>query len=190
MFRPASAYRRRAISLLELRPGETVLDLGCGTGLSFDLIEEAVGPAGRLIGFDASEQMLARARKRVEACGRSNVRLVQGVAEELSLDELVDAILCFYTHDIMISPAAVQRAVGALKPGGRLVAAGGKVPSGLLGKAINLVPMLVSAPFVTRYRGIERPWQELERVLPSARVVEERMFGGAYIVKAVKEGEG
>jgi len=77
--------------------------------------------------------MLALAGDKVEADGWKNVRLVEADAETLELDECLDGILCFYTHDIMVSPTALPRALQYLKPGGRVVAAGAKLARGWRG---------------------------------------------------------
>jgi arsenite methyltransferase len=53
--------RERTIALLELRAGDVVVDAGCGTGLSFELLRAAIGPSGRLIGIEQSPEMFARA---------------------------------------------------------------------------------------------------------------------------------
>lgn len=71
--------------------------------------------------------MLGRAATRVADAGWSNIRLVAADAGRLPVrPSSVDAVLCFYTHDILTSRDAVQAAVASLGPGGRLVAAGGK----------------------------------------------------------------
>ena len=58
-------YRRRAIAALELQPGATIVEIGCGTGLNFRLLQESIGLSGRLIGVDLSTDMLEQARQRV-----------------------------------------------------------------------------------------------------------------------------
>ena len=122
--RPTQALRREAVAKLALRPGDRVLDLGCGTGLSLPLLWDAVGESGVVYGAELSPDMLARARERVDAAARRNVRLLEVNAESLELPEPVDGILCFFTHDILLSPTALPRAVGFLGPGGRVVTAG------------------------------------------------------------------
>src|SRR6476661_4174384 len=49
---PQGAHRHRAVHALGLRPGDSVIDIGCGTGLNFPLIEEAIGPGGQIVGVD------------------------------------------------------------------------------------------------------------------------------------------
>ena len=93
---PQHTQRLRAIHALGLRAGDLVVDIACGTGLNFPLIEEAIGPGGRLIGVDLTDAMLARARARVEATGWGNVSLVQADAADYVFPDGVDAILSTY----------------------------------------------------------------------------------------------
>src|ERR1700743_2811685 len=72
---PQRAQRLRAVQALGLRAGDTVVDLACGTGLNFALLQQAVGPGGQIIGVDLTDAMLARAQDRVKANGWSNVSL-------------------------------------------------------------------------------------------------------------------
>ena len=58
-------YRSRALELLQLKRGDCVIDLGCGTGLSFPLLMKSIGTEGHLIGVDCSSEMLACAQERV-----------------------------------------------------------------------------------------------------------------------------
>ena len=69
-------WRELLVASLPLRPGDTVLDVGCGTGLCAPLLHHKVGPAGTIIGIDESEQMLAVAAHRVTGHGWDNVRLI------------------------------------------------------------------------------------------------------------------
>lgn len=71
------AGRRIGIRQLWLRPGATVVDIGCGTGLNFALLEEAIGPTGRIVAVDLSDDMLAAARRRTQKYGWDNVELLQ-----------------------------------------------------------------------------------------------------------------
>jgi ubiquinone/menaquinone biosynthesis C-methylase UbiE len=78
--------RAPAIELLDLRPGARVLDVACGTGANFALIEERIGPSGELVGVDVAPQMLYQARGRVAGAGWKNVRLRAGDVCELDAE--------------------------------------------------------------------------------------------------------
>lgn len=82
--------RRHAVDLLFLMSGQVVVDLGCGTGLSFPLLQASIGPSGTIVGIDNSEEMLAQARRRAQRAGWDNVRLVKAPAHRLD-SALVDA---------------------------------------------------------------------------------------------------
>jgi ubiquinone/menaquinone biosynthesis C-methylase UbiE len=71
------SYRKRAIHSLALNQGDTVVDLGCGTGLNFSFLQEQVGPRGRIIGVDLTVAMLDQANTRIAAQDWSNVELVK-----------------------------------------------------------------------------------------------------------------
>ena len=81
---PHGAQRLRAVQALGLRAGDSVVDIACGTGLNFPLIEEVIGPDGRIVGVDLTDAMLARAQDRIETNGWSNISLVQADAAEFS----------------------------------------------------------------------------------------------------------
>src|SRR5687767_15497165 len=74
-------YRRQLVDLLPLRPGDVVLDVGCGTGLCFEQVRDRIGAEGAIIGVDASREMLEVAAARVAARGWRNVLLVQSAVE-------------------------------------------------------------------------------------------------------------
>ena len=73
------AYRSLAINKLSLRRGNSVIELGCGTGLNFPFLMEQIGPEGRLIGVDLTPGMLDIARVRVERSGWKNVKLISQI---------------------------------------------------------------------------------------------------------------
>ncbi len=184
--RPLRRVRARAVAKLDLRPGNTVVDFGCGTGLSFGMLQRAVGRDGRVIGVDASPDMLARARRLVARHGWANVRLVEASADAVALDpESVDTVLCFYTHDIMQSDAAIETAAAALRHGGRIVAAGAKRTAGLRGLVLNPATVSYSRTAISNLDGLDRPWAHLERRLGPLEV-EDRLWGTAYVARGIK----
>lgn len=121
---PTWRIRERAIAALQLKPGDRVLDVACGTGLSLPLLREHVGEAGHVVGFDHSAEMLALARDRAGRAGWRNVTLIESAAQALSLPQPVDALLFHYTHDILRSAAALERVLGCARPGARVAIAG------------------------------------------------------------------
>jgi acyl dehydratase/ubiquinone/menaquinone biosynthesis C-methylase UbiE len=171
-------YRHRAVSHLRLQPGEVVLDVGCGTGLSFEPIQAAIGPSGRLVGIEPCPEMLAAARARVEAAGWANVTLLEASAEEATVPGPADAVLFAFTHDVMRSPKALANVLGQVRPGGRLAAAGPKWTA--FAPQLNPLVWQVARQYVTTFEGFRRPWAELERAVPDL-LVEEAYFGCVYL---------
>jgi demethylmenaquinone methyltransferase/2-methoxy-6-polyprenyl-1,4-benzoquinol methylase len=86
--------RRRAIERLQLAPGGSVLEVGCGSGANFALLVRAVGPGGQVVGVDISPQMVAAARERVRHRRWSNVQVVEGPAEGMNLAGTFDGLPC------------------------------------------------------------------------------------------------
>ncbi|MEP6629166.1 MAG: methyltransferase domain-containing protein [Lapillicoccus sp.] len=76
------AGRVAGVEALGLRPGDTVADVGCGTGLSLSLLRKAVGAHGGIVGVDASPTMLRQAAGRIASAGWGNVDLVRADAAE------------------------------------------------------------------------------------------------------------
>ena len=119
IFPPA---RRRAVVALGLKPGDTVLEIGAGTGRNFRYLVEAVGPSGKVIGVDASPGMLAEARKLIDHEGWSNVEVLQQDAAQLEVAQDVDGVLFSLSYSAMPEPRpALARAWERLRPCSRVV---------------------------------------------------------------------
>src|SRR3972149_3511521 len=117
-----SGWRNQAVSELGLKDGDTVVDIGCGTGLNFLLLHRAAGPEGTIIGVDLSDAMLAQARHTAEANQWANVQLVCADASQFEFPPRVNAVLSTYTLTLVPDPErVVSNATVALTPGGRLV---------------------------------------------------------------------
>lgn len=171
--------RLRAIGLLDLEEGDRVIDVGCGTGLSFSPLEGLVGPKGSIVAIEQSPEMLERARARAAQHGWANVVFVQGAAEEVTLAHQADAALFHFTHDIMRTPRAVANVVGHLKPGGRVVASGLKWAP-VLRMPLNIVVWSAAMRSTSTLEGLARPWSHLEALIPTLKV-EQMLFGTVYI---------
>lgn len=108
-----------------LRPGERVLDLGCGAGLDAIIAAEAVGPTGRVVAVDYAAEMVALARANARAAGMTNVRAEQVPVEALPLpDASSDVAQANGVFNLSPQKArAVREVWRVLRPGGRLIAA-------------------------------------------------------------------
>lgn len=173
------ALRWRVISRLVLRPGDVVLDAGCGTGLSFPLLLEASGESGVVIGVESSPEMLALARERATAAGWTNVVLIENRMENAALPRMADAVLFNYTHDVLRSPEALANIFRQLKPGARIAAAGIKHPPRWL-DPLRLYRRFKSRSCYTSTEGLDRPWDLLARFVPDLRT-ESTLLGSGYI---------
>jgi ubiquinone/menaquinone biosynthesis C-methylase UbiE len=171
--------RRRTIAALDLRPGDTVLDVACGTGLSFGLLREGVGPSGHIVGVELSPEMIAQAEARCAREGWRNVTLVQAAMEAADIPRPLDAVLFNFTHDVLRSAGALARIFAAARPGVRVAAAGMKWAPWWLAPA-NLVVRAQARPYMTTFEGLDRPWSLLEAHLERFEW-RSVLFGTGYI---------
>jgi arsenite methyltransferase len=108
-------------AVADLHPGETVLDLGSGAGADVLISARRVGPDGRAIGLDMTDEMLDLARRNAEAAGVANAEFVKGFIEDLPLpDATVDVVISNCVINLSADKAQVIREVArVLRPGGR-----------------------------------------------------------------------
>src|ERR1043166_4856000 len=108
-------------AVIDLKPGETVLDLGSGGGIDVLLSARRVGPAGHVYGVDATDEMLALARENQTKAGVGNVEFIRGTIEAIPLpDSSVDVVISNCVINLSADKDAVLReAFRVLKPGGR-----------------------------------------------------------------------
>ncbi len=134
------ALLQRVVALAELQPGESVLDVGCGTGSLAIVAKERVGAAGRVCGIDPSVSLLAGARRKA---ARRNLAIdfQRGVIERLpfadqSFDAVLSTIMMHHLPDD-IKRQGLAEIARVLKPGGRLLIADFKRPEPREGQPVK-----------------------------------------------------
>ena len=176
--------RKQAIEALRLERGYRVLDVACGTGKSFTMLREAVGPEGIVVGVEQSPEMLQQARERVREAGWNNVELIESTVESADLEGPFDAVLFVYTQDVLQSDAALARIFDATGAGAQVVSTGLKLFPWYLGIA-NVWLLAISYPYFTTFKGLAKPWAPLERYV-ELRDVRSTFFGSGYIAGGVR----
>jgi demethylmenaquinone methyltransferase/2-methoxy-6-polyprenyl-1,4-benzoquinol methylase len=163
---PQRAQRLRAVEALGLDPGDRVVDVACGTGLNFPLLEEAIGPDGSIVGVDLTDAMLAQAQDRIETNGWSNISLVQADAANFDFPTALDAILSTYALSQVPECAnVIANGAASLSEGGRWVVLDLKVPDTTPRWLAQLGTALVR-PFASIDQWImRRPWEAIREAM-------------------------
>ena len=177
--------RKRAVSRLELKPGDHVLEVGCGTGRNLAPLVQAVGTEGQVYGVDLSEGMLAEARKLRARAGWSNVKLIRSDAASYSVPVVVDGVIFSLSYAVIPHHReALEHAWNQLRPGGYLVIMDAKLPSNFLGKLLHPFVIWTSKLTVLGNPDI-RPWDELKELADDVEM-EEVSLGTYYLCRARK----
>ncbi|MBW6437068.1 class I SAM-dependent methyltransferase [Actinoplanes hulinensis] len=179
------AYKHLAVQQLDLKPGDTVVDAGCGTGHNLPLLSKAVGPTGRVIGVDLTDAMLARADDRVRQHGLTNVTLQEAdLTRFVFPKDTAGIIACFSLTLIREFDTVIQHGFDALAPGGRFVALDYKLPRWWPNFAVPAIGPMV-APFGGTLEMVRRkPFEEVARHAETMRML-ERYFGWVYVAVGV-----
>jgi ubiquinone/menaquinone biosynthesis C-methylase UbiE len=172
--------RSRAIELLQLGPGDTVVDAACGTGSALAALSRAVGREGRVVGVEQSAEMMSIASERCAALELRNVSLVESPVEEARISGPVDAVLFSYAHDVLQSPAALRNVFAAARPGARVASVGAKLYPPAL-SFLNFWVRWRVRNYVSTLEGLERPWRLLEAYVPDFTLAEVTYLGSGYV---------
>jgi demethylmenaquinone methyltransferase/2-methoxy-6-polyprenyl-1,4-benzoquinol methylase len=179
-------YRQDTIAALTLKPGDSVVELGCGTGLNFVYVQRAIGSEGKIIGVDLTDAMLDVARERVAREGWTNVELVQADLAEWKFPVGVSGV--YSTLALTLVPEydmIIERASRALKPEGRLAVLDMKEPAGWPAWLVRFAAWL-NKPFGVSIDLADRhPWESIRRYLIETEY-KEYYFGALYLCAGKK----
>jgi hypothetical protein len=124
--------------------------------------------------------MLVQARRRVENAGWDNIELIHAPVQQAQLPSGAEAVLLFFTHDLLRTPTALDNAVNALRPGGRIAAAGVRLPATWV-LPVALPALVLMRRYITTTEGLRRPWDLLaDRVQETE--IHLRFVGAVYQV--------
>jgi demethylmenaquinone methyltransferase/2-methoxy-6-polyprenyl-1,4-benzoquinol methylase len=175
------AYRRRAVRALRVRTGQTVVDLGCGTGKNIPLLAADVGAEGRIVGVDFSAAMLDEARARAERLGLRNVELIEADAAEFDYPDGLDRVLATFSLSMMPeSERVIARAARALGPAGRLAMLDFRIPMEWP-QPIRRAAFALAAPLGETWVMAERDLRPLMHRHVSLDTEASFYFGAAYV---------
>ncbi len=185
LFRLAGArvntYRRLAVEALSVSPGDTVVDLGCGTGANFPWLERSVTASGRIVGIDLTDAMLREAQHRVENAGWANVELVESDVADYELPSNVGGVLSTFAMTMVDDyDGVIRRAVEALPPGGRLAILEMKRPEGRPEWMIRFGSWLLRPFGVSPDYAKRTPWESVRRHLDEV-LYQEFYLGAIYL---------
>ena len=180
-----SGLRRNAVDRLELKPGDSVLEVGCGTGRNLPFLRSAVGSRGRVYGVDLSAGMLSKAHELTTRNRWSNVALTQADAIDYVAPRRLDGVLFSLSYNTIPHHHAVLCHVWSqLRPGGSLVIMDAKPPPGRWGEFILpfcvwlMKRTVLGNPYI-------QPWKHLETMTERFEM-EEFLFGSYYICRGIR----
>ncbi len=176
------SLRQKATQLLQLKPGDRALDVGCGPGGSFPYLVSAVGPSGQVVGVEISPETAINARKRVTTNGWNNVQVAVSAAEKVTLEGKFDGLLMFAAPDAYASPQALANLFPYLKSDARVVIFGGKLSHHRPGKIFNRLfrSMFSRLTFPSTPELNDEPWALLKSRVDELHV-QEYFFGWMFL---------
>lgn len=152
------ALRLFTVNALHLKPGETVFDVACGTGPTLPLLAQVVGPNGRIVGVELSPEMAELARQRVpKRADLAHVTVVQSAMADLNFSPKADAVLMCFAHDVLQSPASIDRLLTESKPGARIALVGMKTLPWWWGWPVNFFNLYRARRYLTTYSHMDCP---------------------------------
>jgi SAM-dependent methyltransferase len=165
--------RHRAVELLNLKPGDRVLDVGCGPGGSFPFLVPAVGSSGKVVGVEMCPEVSFNARKRIARNGWETVEVIVAAAQEVHLIGTFDGLLMFAAADVYASEEALENILPHVKGDARVAVFGAKFSSNYLARMFNpFLELLFKLISPTTPRPDYEPWRVLAKYVEGLEVKE------------------
>ena len=180
------AYRQMAVDALDLQLGDTVVEIGCGTGLNFGLLQKKIGPQGKIIGIDLTPSMLEMAQQRCQRHAWTNVELIEHEAGSYRFPVGIGGTLSTFALTLVPDyQRVIEHAYQALSHGKNMVVGDFRIaenwPVPLLKFAI-----FITSPFgVTLELGERHPWEAMQAVFGNLHM-QTRYFDAVYIATSTK----
>ena len=180
-----SIYRKKAIAFLKLTTNSTVLDVACGIGFNFKIIESYLKNSGKLVGVDISPESLKFARRRIAKHKWTNIELVNASITDYEPETIFDAALCTFAMEVIPDyKGAIDRIFNLLKPGGRFAMIGMKLSTRTPYRLFNpIVDWFNRTGGIDTHRDIA---SHIETKFKKIDYYEECFFGYYYILATHK----
>jgi len=175
------AYRKKAVTALGLKPGDSIVEIGSGTGLNFSLLQDVIGPKGRIIGVDQSDAMLEEARKKCQRVGWHNVDLIKCDASHYKFPDNIAGVLATFSIKAMPSyDQIIANIAHSLPPERRFVILDLKRPSWASDWLRSFIIKMLS-PFGANHENANyQPWISVQNYFEKTDL-EEIYFGVGFI---------
>ena len=162
--------RLRVINFLNLREGDSVIDVGCGTGASFPYLVDFVGQNGKIWGVEPSVSMIKGAEARVQKEKWENIHLLQNRIEEIEPEYAFDGALLFAMHDVFNSMEGLEKIHSLLKDGARIVCVGPKIQDKGFTKILNPFLHMLFKRMAISQENKDEPWRLIEKVFSTESI--------------------
>ena len=182
--------RQKAVNLLNLKPGDRVLDAGCGSGGSFPYLHKSVGSSGEIVGVEISPRTATNTRKRISKNKWENVHVIEADARKVRLTGKFDGLLMFAAPDVFASEEALSNIFPYLKENARVAIFGAKISGRPFGWLLNCLLRKASAglSFTSTPKVESEPWTVLSKRLTEINI-EEYFFGWMFVAWGIAANE-
>jgi demethylmenaquinone methyltransferase/2-methoxy-6-polyprenyl-1,4-benzoquinol methylase len=173
--------RQKAVEFLNLKPGDRVLDVGCGPGGSFPYLVNAVGTSGEVVGVEISSEISVNARRRIARNKWENVQVIEAAAQKVQLTGMFDGLIMFAAPDVYASEEALENIFPHLRDTARIAVFGAKISSNRFGVILNpILLLLYKLSFSTTPKPDYEPWHLLAKRVEKLDINE--YFGGSMFL--------